>query len=121
MDLGEPCRNVAANELTRIGHGLGFWLGCEGQRSQVISAQEDTVSRKSDLLRDAEDEIAEVCRLHSRVASILIDLICRCFDQYAGIVALCTFDGSFDHIAVGAAGRIDADGFSCFLFCNNLL
>ena len=87
----------------------------------MVAAKEDAIGCKADFFSDLVNKVTEINRLHASVTAVLVNLVCSSLDQNTGIIPFCAFDCSFDYIAVGAAGRVNADGFACLLFRNNLL
>jgi len=79
----------------------------------MVTAAQNTLSWHTFFGCKAVKKRAEIRRCHARIATILVDLICRGFDQHDCIILFCAAQSSANDILVGAATGIDT-----FFFCS---
>ena len=84
----------------------------------MISAKDNLVSVKADLVCNFIDKIPKIRRLHSGITAKLIDLICCCFYQDTIVKPYCLFQAGFNHKPVCRTERrnpcITHSGLSVF-------
>ena len=81
MDFAESCGDVSFNQGYGFLHRFCRYFILPAVRAEVIAPQDQSFSREANFLCDAIDKITEIGGFHPGIATKLINLIRRCFDQ----------------------------------------
>ncbi len=109
VNLTEPRLDVGRYHLPGPLHRNRRRLRGPGVGTQVIAAQQESLQRKRDSLRDPRHVFAKVRGQHSRVAAELVHLVGSRLDQYRLPACLRLPQGRLDHNRVSGANGVDAD------------
>ena len=104
-----------------MGQEPSFAIFREGQRTQVIAAENDLVHGDSFFCSEFLDEADEIFRFHAGIAAVLIYLIGSCFNEQDGIGFFRSLHAGTQDKVVGGAGGIDTDCFSFLLEPDDVL
>ncbi len=101
VDLGKPSGRELPDELFCFLHRLFGREMAEGQRAQVIPAENDISLRKAYSGGYSVNIVPEILGSHAAVAAVLVHLVGCGFDQYVGLIFLGPFQAGLDHQFVG--------------------
>ncbi len=76
----------------------------------MIATEDEVAARETFLICDLVNEFAEVRRAHTRVATALVDLVRRCFNEQRAGIGFCLSDGSAQHPGMRGTHGINALG-----------
>ena len=115
MDLGKSCQYILTDQLFRFRHCLLFVIVCEGERPEMVSAQNDMIHRQAGLIRKIFDQCHKIGRLHAGIAAILVYLVCGCLDQQGSACGCGMTHAGFQRQFVSGTGGIDPHLLSLLL------
>ena len=115
MDLGVARLDVRGDEHVGLGHCRTGGFALPSVRAEVVTAEDDAVSREPGLVGEAEHEIPELRRTQTGVAAELVDLVRRRLDQDVAAVGGGLCNGRLHHGGMGRTDGVDPDGFTGFV------
>ena len=108
MEFGVSGQDIASHQFIGVRHGRFGRQRTPSVGTEVVSAEHDAVDREPDVVRDAFDELAEIGRPHTGVATELVHLVGGGLDQNDLTAGFCLLEGRLDDEGVRRAHRRDA-------------
>ncbi|SCE19178.1 hypothetical protein GA0115246_112253 [Streptomyces sp. SolWspMP-sol7th] len=81
VDLGEARRDIGADQVVRLGHGLPLGAVAPAVGAEVVAAEHDAFARQPEAVGEGEHQVAEARRVQPGVTAVLVHLVRRRLDQ----------------------------------------